>query len=199
MKKSLFFASLMIAGILAMALSGCSKPPEAERSAAKTAMDAALTAYADKYASADFSAAQKLWVAAEDQVRAKKYEEAKQGYIDTKAAFEKSLGGIEEGKKAFVGQANAAIAELEEGWKGLEAAFKKVEGRMEKKEMWETDANSFREGLKAAHEMVAKDPAGVIAKADQLKRFLGAYGAIFKKMAAAPAKKQPTRKKDRGD
>jgi len=63
---------------------GCAKPPEAEKAAAKTAMDAAVAAGAEKYAIADFAAAKSLWAATETKLNEKKYDEAKQGYISVK-------------------------------------------------------------------------------------------------------------------
>ncbi|MGB7573815.1 MAG: DUF4398 domain-containing protein, partial [Thermodesulfobacteriota bacterium] len=59
----------------------CSKPPEAEREAAKKAMDAAFSAGADKYASADLEAANKVLDTAESQMKGEKYKEAKESYI----------------------------------------------------------------------------------------------------------------------
>ena len=198
-KHLLFFITLSITFMLALLLNGCASPPESERSAAKTAMDSAQSVFADKYAAADFSAAKQLWITAETQIREKKYQEAKQSYLDAKAAFEKAEGGVAAGKKAWIGQANAAIAELEEGWKSLEAAAKQVEGKMDKRELWETDANSFREGLNNAKAMVNIDPAGVVAKANQLKQFFTTYGMLFKQMAAGPIKNQHLRKRNRAE
>lgn len=55
---------LMLIGIifaLGIILFGCTKPPDAEKQAAKAAMDAAIVAGADKYAVADLDAAKKVW------------------------------------------------------------------------------------------------------------------------------------------
>ncbi|HLE17924.1 MAG TPA: hypothetical protein VI728_06535 [Syntrophales bacterium] len=57
--------------MLTMLCIGCARPPKAEKAAAKTAMDAALSAGADKYAAADFAAARELWDASEAQVNEK--------------------------------------------------------------------------------------------------------------------------------
>lgn len=189
-------AAMTILSLTGM-FSGCAQPPEAERSAAKMAMDAALSAHADKYATAEFDAARKIWDASEVQMKEKKYQEAKQGYSDAKGAFEKSAGSVEAGKKAFTDQAVAAVAGIEEGWKQLEAAAKKFENKIEKKGLWESDVKTFREGLKAAQDMVGTDPAGATAKAGQLKMFLVSYGAIFKQTAAAPVKPQKSGKRAR--
>jgi len=85
---------------LGMLFVGCSKPPEAEKAAAKKAMDAAISADADKYATADLETAKKLWSIAESQLKEKKYKEAKQNFIDARAAFEKAAAAVEAGKKA---------------------------------------------------------------------------------------------------
>ena len=188
---------LMTALMLTLVFIGCARPPQAEKAAAKTAMDAALSAGADKYAAADFAAARELWDASEAQVNEKKYDEAKKGYIDARTAFEKAAGSVEAGKKAMTAEAEAAVARLEEGWVKLEAAEKKIEKKLEKKNLWEIDAKTFVEGLKAAKDMITADPAGAKAKADTLKPFLDSYGAVFEQLAAAPAKTKGTKKKAR--
>jgi len=188
---------LMTVLMLTMLCIGCARPPKAEKAAAKTAMDAALSAGADKYAAADFAAARELWDASEAQVNEKKYDEAKKCYIEARAAFEKAAGGVEAGKKAMTAEAEAAVARLEEGWMKLEAVAKKIEKKLEKKNLWEIDSKTFAEGLKAAKDMITADPAGAKAKADTLKPFLDSYGAVFEQMAAAPAKTKVTKKKAR--
>ena len=197
MKNFKWLVAVMMILTLAGMFSGCTQPPEAERTAAKTAMNAALAAHADKYATAELDAARKIWDASEAQVQEKKYKEAKQGYIDAKAAFEKAAGSVEAGKKAFTEQAIAAVAGLEAGWKDLEAVAAKNEKKIEKKGLWESDVKTFLAGLQSAKDMVGTDPAGATAKAGQLKMFLDAYGAIFKQSAAAPVKTQTARKKVR--
>ena len=188
MKRYNYLVSLMVVLSLAFVFTGCAKPPDAEKSAAKTAMDAAASAGADKYAATDFAAAKTLWDTAESQMTDKKYKEAKQGYIDAKAAFEKAAGGVEAGKKAMTDEANAAVASLEDGWKNLEAIAKKVEKKMkDKKDAWDADTKAFAEGLKTTKDMIAADPAGVKAKAGELKTIIDKWDATFKELAAAPA------------
>jgi hypothetical protein len=198
MKRSMFFVSLMMTVMLAVVFGGCSKPPEAEKLAAKTAMDAAVSAEAPRYASADFQAAMKIWDTSESQMKEKKYPEAKQGYIDAKAAFEKASGSVAAGKKAVVGEVNtdelkAAVARLEEDWKNLQTLAKKVEAKLEKKKLWENDARTFSERLKAAKEMVATDPISAKLKIDALKPFISSYTALFKQLEVAPEKRQRTK------
>lgn len=187
MKRFKHAAVLVVFLVLALALVGCAKPPEAEQQAAKAAMDAAVTAGADKYAAADLDAAKKVWESAEAQMKEKKYKEAKPLYVDAKAAFEKAGAAVEAGKKAVADEAKAAIAGLEESWKGLDAAAKKVEKKLkDKKEAWETEAKAFLEGLTAGKEMAEKDPLGAKAKLDELKTFIEKWDASFKELAAAP-------------
>ena len=188
MKRSKYLVSLMVVLSLAFVFTGCAKPPDAEKSAAQAAMGAAVSVGADKYAAADFGAAKTLWDTAESQMNDKKYKEAKQGYIDAKAAFEKAAGGVEAGKKAMTDEANAAVASLEDGWKNLEAIAKKVEKKMkDKKDAWDADTKAFAEGLKTTKDMIAADPAGVKAKAGELKTIIDKWDATFKELAAAPA------------
>lgn len=196
MKHFKYSVSVMMVLALALVFIGCAKPPEAEQKAAQAAMDAAVAAGADKYAVADLEAAKKIWESAEAQVKDKKYKEAKQVYVDAKAAFEKAAAAVAAGKKAATDEANAAIAALEEGWKSIEDSVKKIEKKMkDQKEAWEADAKSFVDGLKASKEMIAADPLGAKTKAGELKAVIEKWEATFKEMAAAPAKPEPKKKK----
>jgi len=189
MKHLKYSLSLIVFLALALVVIGCAKPPEAEKSAAKAAMDAAVSAGADKYAAADLDAAKKLWDTAETKMTEKEYKEAKQVYIDAKAAFEKAAGAAEAGKKALTDEANAAVAGLEEGWKNLEGAAQKVEKKMkDKKDMWDADVKAFAEGLKTTKDMIATDPSGAKTKGGELKAIIDKWDATFKELAAAPAK-----------
>ena len=187
---------LVIVLALAFVIVGCAKPPDAEKSAAQAAMSAAASAGADKYAAADFGTAKGVWDTAESQMKDKKYKEAKQGYIDAKAAFEKAANGVAAGKKAMTDEVNAAVASLEDGWKNLEATAKKVEKKMkDKKDAWDADAKAFAEGMKATKDMVAADPAGAKEKAGELKAIIDKWDATFNELAAAPAKTEAPKKK----
>ena len=195
MKYFKYSVSLMMVLALVLVFIGCAKPPEAEQKAAKAAMDAAVTAGADKYAAADLDAAKKALDAADAQVKDKKYKEAKQGYVDAKAAFEKAAGAVEAGKKAVTDEATAAVTAVEEAWKGVEAAAQKVEKKMkDKKDAWVADAKAFGENLKAAKEMIAAEPTLAKAKAGELKGVIEKWEAAFKELAAAPAKPEAKKK-----
>ena len=192
-KVWMFVLALLLFG---MSLGGCSSPPEAEREAAKKAMDAALAAGADKYAQADFDAAKKTWDTAESQMKEKKYKEAKQSYIDVKAAFEKAAAAVEAGKKALADQAGAALQALEGTWHKLEATAKKMDKKLkEKNAAWATDAKAVREGFGKAKEMIAQSPADAKAKLDELKALIDKWEKTLKEMATAPAKPKATKTK----
>jgi hypothetical protein len=196
MKRFKYSVLVMMVLALALVFAGCAKPPETEQKAAQAAQAAAVAAGADKYAIADLQAAKKLWEAAEAQMKEKKYKEAKQVYVDAKAAFEKATAAVAVGKKAATDEANTAVAALEEGWKSIEDSVKKIEKKMkDQKEAWEADAKSFVEGLKASKEMIASDPLGAKAKAGELKAVIEKWDATFKEIAAAPAKPELKKKK----
>jgi len=177
---------VVVVGLIFLVV-GCSKAPEAEQKAAKSAMDAAMSAGADKYAAADFDAAKKKWDEAESQVKDKKYKEAKETYVAAKAAFEKAAGGVEAGKKAVADQVSADLAAVEGAWKNLDAASKKVEKKIKDKDAWTNDAKAITEGLAKAKETVASDPAAAKAKVDELKGMIDKWDNAFKELAAAPA------------
>jgi len=180
---------------LGMVLVSCSKPPEAEKEAAKKAMDAALSAGADKYASSDLEAANKVWDTAESQMKEKKYREAKESYIDAKAGFEKAAGAVEAGKEAVAGQAKTALKTLEVEWKKLRVTAKKMEKKLkDKKQAWTADTEVIKEGLGRSKEVIASAPADAKAKLDELKTMIDRWEAIFKGMATSPSKPKATKK-----
>ncbi|MCX5855074.1 MAG: hypothetical protein NTZ24_11010 [Deltaproteobacteria bacterium] len=195
MKHFKYSVSFMMVLALVLVFIGCAKPPEAEKSAAKAAMDTAVAAGADKYATTDLKAAKTLWDTSEAQMSAKKYEEAKQGYVSAKAAFEKAAGASAAGKKTMTDEVNAAVASLEEGWKNLEASAKNVEKKMkDQKDAWAADTKTFVDGLKATKDMIATDPAGAKVKSGELKSILDKWDAAFKELATAPAKPEAAKK-----
>jgi hypothetical protein len=188
MKGIKYLVSVMVVLALAFVFVGCAKPPDVEKSAAKAAMDAAVAAGADKYAAGDFESAKGRWDTAESQMANKDYKEAKQSYIDAKSTFETAAGNVQANKDATVA-VNAALPSLENNWKNLEAAAKKVEKKMtDKAEEWAADQKAFAEGLQSAKDLIAKDPVGAKAKADELKSIIDKWDATFKELAAAPAK-----------
>lgn len=196
MKFGKYSVSLLMVLALIMMFVGCAKPPEAEKAAAKAAMDAAVAAGADKYATADFSAGKTAWEGAEAQMKDKKYEEAKQGYLNAKPAFDKAATAAVAGKKAAVDEATAALAALEEGWKEIAASAKKLQKKMkDKQEAWTADAKAFEDGLKAAKDALAADPLGAKKKAGELKALLDKWGATFSELAAIPDKPAKAAKK----
>jgi len=169
-KLSLF---VLVAFALGMVWSACSKPPEAEKEAAKKAMDAAISDGAGQYASADLEAARKVWDTAESQMKEKNYKEARQSYLDAKAAFEKAAAAVESGKKAVADQANASLRALEKEWGKLRVTAAKMEKNLKaKKEAWKADAKAISEGLAKSKEMIASAPAEAKAKLDELKTMI---------------------------
>jgi hypothetical protein len=193
MKHVRLSVSLLVVLALTLAFMGCAKAPEAEKQAAKSAMDAAISAGGDKYAIADLDAAKKIWDTAESQMKEKKYEEAKKNYIDATTAFKKAT--MDAGKKAAAEQANAALATLEESWKNVEATAKKMGKKLKDKEAWMADAKVISEGLGKAKEMIAANPFQAKTKLDELKTMVDKWENKFKEMAAVPTKHKAAKKK----
>ncbi len=191
--------NLLVFVFVALALvsfMACSTPPDAEKEAAKKAMDTAIVAGADQYAPTDLEPAKKLWDTAETQMKEKKYKEAKQSYIDAKAAFEKAAAAVEKGKKAAVDQANTALNTLEEEWKKLKGLAKKSEKKLkDKKNAWTADSKTINEGLAKAKEMIATAPVEAKAKLGELQALVDKWEATFKEMASTPTKHKTTKKK----
>jgi hypothetical protein len=192
--KYVRLSSIVLA--LLLIFTGCAKPPDAERQAAKAAMDTAASAGADKYASSDLDVAKRIWDTAQSQMKGKKYKEAKQSYTDAKTAFEKASAAAEAGKKAAADEANAAMAAFEGAWKNLKATAAKL-GRKtkDKREAWAADANTISEGLAKAKEMIPTDPLGAKAKLEELKAIVDKWEDTFKTMAATSKKPEAVKKK----
>jgi len=192
MKHVRLSVSLLVVLGLTLVFMGCAKPPEAEKQAAKSAMDAAISAGANKYATDSLDAAKKIWDTAESQMKEKKYEEAKKSYIDATTAFKKA--SMEAGKKAAADQANAALSGLEESWKNVEATAKKVGKKLKDKETWTADAKAISEGLGKAKEMITANPFQAKTKLDELKTMVEKWKNTLKEMAAAPGKPKAAKK-----
>lgn len=197
MKKVRISLIVFVMILLAMSWAGCSKPPEAEKEAAKKAMEDAISAGADRYAPTETEAAKKTWETAELQMNEKKYKEAKQGYIDAKAAWEKAAGAIEAGKKAIADQANETLNVLEKTYRKLGVTAKKMEKKLkDKKKAWTADAKAIEEGFAKAKEMIAQTPAEAKAKLDELKTLIGKWEDTFNEMIKTKSKtKSRTTKK----
>jgi hypothetical protein len=187
---------VLVVFVLGMVWMSCSKPPDAEKEAAKKAMDVAFSAGADKYASADLDAANKVWDTAESQMKEEKYKEAKESYIGAKAAFEKAAAAVEAGKKAVAGQARAALKTLEEKLKKMHVTAKKMEKKLkDKKQAWTADAKAIKEGLGRSKERIVSAPAEAKAELDALKTMIDRWEATFKEMAPSPSKAKAAKKK----
>jgi hypothetical protein len=191
-----FSVFVLVVFALGMVLVSCSKPPEAEKEAAKKAMDGALSAGADQYASADLEVANKVWDTAESQMKEEKYKEAKESYINAKAGFEKAAAAVEAGKKAVADRAKEALKTFEARWKKLQATAKKMEKKLkDKKKAWTADAKGIKEGLERSKKMIVSAPAEAKAKLDALKTMIDRWENTFKEMAMSPSKAKATQKK----
>ena len=192
MKYFKYSLTLMVVLAFTLVFIGCAKPPEAEKAAAAAAVNAALTAGADKYAAADLEAAQKIMDGAEALMKEKKYKEAKQAYADAKGAFDRATAAVDAGKQAAASQANSTVAALEATWLQLDATAKTMEKKLlDRKEAWIADVAVFPERVKAAKDAIAADPLGARAKIDELKAIVDKWDATFKELAAAPEPEAP--------
>jgi hypothetical protein len=187
----------MIILALTLIFVGCTNPPEAERSTAKAAMDAAMASGADKYATRILDAAKKIWGAAEVEMREKKYEEAKQNYVTARVVFEIAAGNAQEGKKIATAEANAAITSLEEDWKNLNITARNHEKMMKDDQMkdeWAADTRAFTEGLKAHKDKIVDDPVSAMANVSELKYIIEKWDIAFKKQATTQSEHKTIKK-----
>ncbi len=175
--------------------------PEAEQKAAKAAMDAAMSAGADKYAAADFDAAKKKWEGAEAQMKDKKYKEAKQAYNRLPRPALKKLPRAWRRERRLLQSRQPLRWQPLRGhgriWKPRQKRWKR--SMKDKKDAWMADAKAISEGMAKAKEMVASDPVGAKAKLDELKAMVDKWEGALKEMAAAPApaKAEPAKKREK--
>ena len=181
-----FFISVMLVHMAAFAFMGCARSPDAERSAARGSMTAAIAAGADRYAAADFRLAQSFWYTAESRITGRKYKEARRYYINAKTSFEKALAGVEAGRKAVATATSAALQGLENDWKNLKAQAGSASKN--KKKHWAADEKTIAEGLTAARDMIAADAAGAAVKIKEIGSVIQNWTAVFEGAAAAPTK-----------
>jgi len=147
--------------IVTLATFGCAQAPEAEKKAAAEAVSAAKAAGAEKYAPSDFAAAAAALKAAEDQMAARKYGEAKTAYVKAKEQADKAAKAGEAGKAAMKSQVNQQLAEMGTRWRELEGKVRAAGRKFkpEQKQAWETDAKATAEALQAAQAAAGDDPA----------------------------------------
>jgi hypothetical protein len=144
---------------IAMIAVGCSKPPESEKKEAESAMNAAMSAGADKYASADFMKAQNLFRDALMKMASKDYGDAKKLYSEAKPLFEKATAQAAEGKKAMIEENVKSMKDVEKGWKELQgkvAKNKKIKPFMNNE--WKGDSKMVSDNLRTAKDTNNTDP-----------------------------------------
>jgi hypothetical protein len=103
---------------LALTVTACGAPPQADLDAAKAAMDSAVTSGAGDYAAASMKAVEDAQAALDAELKAqegnwlKSYTKAKELAAGVKAAGEKAAADAAIGKDAAKNEATAAIGEV---------------------------------------------------------------------------------------
>jgi hypothetical protein len=189
---SVRWAVPVVAGV-ALLVAGCDSPPEAEKKAADSAIAAAKSAEADKYAGPAYKAVTDVQRQAEGFMTEKKYKEAKAAYERAKGLADEAGKAAVAGKSAMRTEVEKGIAAAEAAWVGLEkqaaAAVKKM--KPDVKKAWEDEAKATQAALKSAKDTVANSPAEakaqlttVLASIEKWTKDLAA--AAMPKAAAAP-------------
>ena len=193
---SVRWAVPMLAGV-ALLVAGCDSPPEAEKKAADSAIAAAKSAEADKYAGPAYKAVTDLQRQAEGFMGEKKYKEAKAAYERAKGLGDDAAKAAAAGKTAMKAEVEKGIAAAEAAWAGIEkqaqAAAKKM--KPDVKKAWEADEKATKDALAAAKTSLANSPseakdklATVLASIEKWTKDLA---PAMPAAAAAPAAKAP--------
>lgn len=172
----------VLAGILALLIAGCVKPPVAEKTAAETAKNSAVAAQAETYAVAAMAEAMKLWDNAEVKMKARAYDDAKAGYLAAKAAFDLATGQVEAGKKAISEENQAALKLVEQSWAEVSKLSVKKVAKLETalKAQWDADSKAVPAALQKAKDAAA-NPAEVKKALADAKALLDKWMEKFKK------------------
>jgi hypothetical protein len=197
---SVRWAVPVVAGV-ALLVAGCESPPEAEKKAADSAIAAAKSAEADKYAAPAYKAVTDLQRQADGFMTEKKYKEAKAAYERAKGLADEAGKAAVAGKAAMKAEVEKGIAAAEAAWAGLEkqatATAKKM--KPDVKKAWEEDVKATQAALKAAKDTVANSPAEAraqlgkaLASIEKWTKDLAA--AVMPATAAVPAAKPPQAK-----
>lgn len=198
---------LTIAGVLFAAMMfGCAKVPDQELNAAKSMLDSARLAEADKYMAPEFSAAQDSLTAAMAEIEKQKsanplsrnYDKAKALLTSASAAAQDSRIKAQEAKQKLRGEvdtmltkAASMVAEtkdlLAKAPKGKEgkAALEAIKGEIASVETWISDAQTLKTNDNLI-EAGGKVNAGV-AKLDSIKVELT---TAIEKTSSKPKKKK---------
>lgn len=183
-------AAFMVAASLASF--GCARPPEAEKNAAEEAASSARAAGADRYASGDFAAMTEALRAAEEQMGAGKYSDAKTGYTKAREMAEKAVKVAEAQKAAIRSRAEQQLAETGKRWEELESKVKAAAKKLkaDQKRAWEADAKAAAAAFEAAKAGAAVDPAAAMDKLAAVAQALGKWEEELKGLARpAPTKR----------
>jgi hypothetical protein len=192
----------VVAGV-ALLVAGCDSPPEAEKKAADSAIAAAKSAEADRYAGPAYKALTDLQRQAEGLMGEKKYKEAKAAYERAKGLADDAAKAAVAGKAQLKAEVEKGIAAAEAAWTGLEkqarAAAKKW--KPEQKKAWEDAAKAAQAALRAAKDAVANSPAeakdklaAVLASIEKWTKDLAATAKPAAAATKAPAGKAPAAK-----
>lgn len=170
MKNKLFFAVLTL-GVILLVASGCQKVPQVQLDLAKTALDSAKTAQADRYLPAEFSAIQDTFNVAVTTVETMKsksfwkrnYKEAAAQLDRVKAKADLVITNTTAKKEEVKKQAESAIVEINALVAEDKALIKKAPKGKEGKAALEAIQQDIN-----AIESTVTEASGILSKGDYL-------------------------------
>lgn len=173
---------LFLAGVLALTLAACAKPPVDEQKAATAAKDAAMAVKAETYAAATMGAGMKSFSEAEASMQKRSYAAAKLAYAAAKLAFDQTLTEIEAGKQAVIAENQAALKLIVKSADELKKIAAKSTASLAKelKEQWKADQKLIMEAFKIS-KLPTAEPADVKKALADAKSLIDKWMAILKK------------------
>jgi HAMP domain-containing protein len=152
-----------LAFIILILSASCAEPPSKEMNQAQGAIDAARAAGADRFATAEFTAATDALKRSEDAVAAGDYRQALSHAIDSRERAQNAAKLAVEGRADARGQAERAIAEVATLLSQARAQLKNLASRPLRG--LRATVASAEKGLQEARAALAKEDYAAVSKA----------------------------------
>jgi HAMP domain-containing protein len=187
----MFRAGRRLAFVICLLSAGCAEPPSTEMNLAQGAIDAARAAGADRFATAEFTAATDALKRSEDAVAAGDYRQALSHAIDSRERANSSARQAVEGRANARGQAERAISEVATLLAQAQAQLKPLPARPTRAPRATVD--NVEKLLQEARAALATEDYAAVSKA--LNGAAAELQAALKQIEAAVVPASPRRKR----
>jgi hypothetical protein len=178
----------MVLGSLLLAMA-CAKPPTQEMSDAENAVNGAIQAGAEQYATTELGAAQESLADAKAKMESKDYKGAKMASMDAKTKADAAQAAVEPNKKAMMASVQERMTALKPLITAAQGDASKVKGKAaETVKAAAAELSSLWTGIQSDSD--AGNFAAAKTKLDTAQAKLDALKAAVAAAKTAPAKKK---------